>query len=192
MSLYKLLFDIQYHGLQEGSRKLLGMKIIGENNNVNLKQLLDQIKAFCGPISEKEAQKYFKNNPSLPQRTVQVACQELQDTISFARTRLGKAEKLYNQYSKDLQINLDKMSIDQRILTRGLFEESLKRWKFQRKDAILNLAIALEKAKREGVETYFFRFDVRALTEKKDPLMSGMDKVMKAVVDTWGPQIGLI
>ena len=54
------------------------------------------------------------------------------------------------------------------------------------------LAIALEKAKGEGVETYFFRFEAKALTEKKDPLMSGMDKVMKAGVDTWGPQIGLV
>lgn len=148
------------------------------------------VRDFCGPTTEKEALKLLKINAAVPRRSVQDACAELQATISIEKSRLEKVEKLYTQYSRELQATPDKKPLDENVETRELFREALKRWKFQRKDAMLTLAVALEKAKMEGVEIHFFRLDAQKVTEKKGPLMNGFEHVMKAGVDTWSPQLG--
>lgn len=151
--------------------------------------MAETVKDFCGPATEKEALKELKK--SLPvgpnSRSVQEACTELEATIALEKSRLKKAERLYTQYSRDLQTT---KTLDQNAKSRELLSEALKRWRFQRKDAILMLTIALEKAKTEGVETHFFKIEVKKLMEKKGPLMSGLEHVMKAAVDTWSPQLG--
>jgi hypothetical protein len=152
--------------------------------------LAEAIQDFCGPLTEKEAIRALKRNPPLEHRTVQKACRELQETIAFEKDCLEKAEKLYTAYFKDVQINLEGNPLHQRAQARELLNEALKRWRFQSKDAVLTLAIALEKAKMEGVETHFFKIEVRRLTEKRGPLMSVFEHTMKAGVNTFSPQLG--
>ena len=166
---------------------MLGNNTITQQSNGNLKKLAETVKDFCGPATEKEALKGLKKRPGPDSRSVQEARAELEATIALEKSRLEKAERLYTQYSRDLQTT---NALDQNAKSRELLSEALKRWKFQRKDAILMLTIALEKAKTEGVETHFFKIEVKKLTEKKGPLMSGFEHVMKAAVDTWSPQLG--